>query len=180
MVTIHTSEFWINEPFDLVLDKIRKETRLVKFGPLNVFNTEHKDFRTQWIGEIDNKKKKFKLFRVTDRTHTSDLAVHGELITRINKPMIQVKYKVHFTAFLGLFGLLVFGYAIWFLLREKGVPVNEIILIAFLLITGAIYSISTIRDLNKSEQLIQDTIYKIIKTEIEEADDDEDEEDEED
>lgn len=172
MITIHTSEFWINEPIDFVIDKIRRETLLVEFGPFNVFNTKHQNFYTKWIGEIDRRNKKFKLFRVTDRTHTSDVAVHGEYTVRINKPMIVVRYKVHFTAFLGLFGLLAFGYAVWYLLRLKGVILGELGLIAILLTVGMGYSISTIRDLNKCAQEIERVIYKIVKMDVDEDDED--------
>jgi len=179
MITIHTSEFWISEPFELVLEKIRRETKIVKFGPLNVFNTNHQDFYTKWIGEVDARQKRFKLFRVTSKKNTSDMSVNGEYQMRINKPMIVVKYKVHFTALLGLFGILTFSYAVWYLLRVKGIDLGTLGLLAILFSVGIIYSVSTMRDLRKCEQEIERVIYKIVKPqnepENEEGDDEEDE-----
>lgn len=160
MITIRTTDFWINEPIEAIFEKLRWETHVVKFGPLNVYNTKHQNLTKTWLGELHPKSGTFKVFRVTGNDNTSDMSVHGEYTTRLGKPLIRVKFKVHFTAFLGLFGVLTCLFALWYLLNKKGIMMGEWVLIVLLLMVGGYYSVVTMRDLSASEQAIESLIYK--------------------
>ena len=159
-VTIRTSEIYVNDPPELLLEKVRVDTQEVEFGLFNFFSTAGHDFRKKWIGQISRENNRFKLFRVKGFSNTSDISVLGEYIVRLNKPMVRIRYKVHFTAFLGLLGVLIFIYALWFLLKEKGVWESQLLLILMLTAVGIIYAASTVRDLNRTEEDIRKTLSK--------------------
>jgi hypothetical protein len=175
MITIRTRDFWTDEPVEAIFEKLRWETHTVKFGPLNAYKNPFQKIRRTWLGEINTKKRTFKLFRVTGESHTSDLSVHGEYITHQSKPLVRVKFKVHFTAFLGLWGLLLCIYAIWYLVNKKGIVISEWLLLPLLLIVGGYYAYTTIRDLEASDRAIESTLYRVYQTEkeAEEMDDEE-------
>jgi hypothetical protein len=178
LITIHTTEIWTENSFEDIAEKIRSETHLVKFGPFNIYDSQWKQFSAKWIGQIFKEKKQFKLFRVTGSDVTSDLSVNGEYTNRGGKPIIVIKYKVHFTAVLGLAGLLVCIYALWFLLQKKGVAEGVLWLLLPLVIAGIIYSGFTIRDLNKNiaeiERLMQKPLIVPSWNNEDEMDDEED------
>lgn len=177
MITLRKTEYWTEETFEILSEKVRHETRQVRFGLFNSFDTKHKAFTTPWIGQLYPAQKKFKLFRVTGREHTSDLSVNGEYTTRLSKPVVVIRHKVHFTALLGLSGLLVSIYVAWHLLRQKGVMDSILFLLAGLLTAGIYYTIITLRDLNKNEAEIKRLIYKVPRRKYEEVEEEEEEED---
>lgn len=157
MITVKTSEIWTADPPELIFMKLRWDTHQVKFGPANVFKKSN--LRLPWIGEIDEERRTFKLFRVTSSDHTSDFAVHGTYEWRAGAPLVKIRHAVHYTSLFGLAGLLVFVYAIWFLIRaKKGIMLGEGYLLAGLLLAGLGYSFWILRDLNKNDVAIRELI----------------------
>ena len=134
---------------------------------MNAYKNPYRKFEKKWLGEVRPKNRTFKLFRITDESHTSDLSVHGEYITHLSRPVMRVKFKVHFTAFLGLWGIMFCIFAIWYLVNEKGIIVSEWILTLLLLLVGGYYAFITIRDLDTSDRAIESTVYKVYRTEEE-------------
>jgi hypothetical protein len=180
LITIHTTEIWTENSFEDIAEKIRSETHLVQFGPFNIYGPQWKQFSAKWIGQIFKEKKQFKLFRLTGSDTTSDLSINGEYTNRGARPIIVIKHKLHFTAVLGLAGLLTCIYALWFLLLKKGVVEGVLWLLLPLVIAGVGYSGFTIRDLNKNiaeiERLMQKpVIIPVWNNRHEEMDDEEDE-----
>jgi len=173
-MTVKTNEYWINEPFDGIALKIRIDTRLVKFGPLNAFTRSFEMYPRPWIGEINPKRQTFKLFRTKGSENTSDLSVVGRYTVRGAKPVIVVKHKLHFTVVMGAVGLLIFFIAAFFLLQKKGVIVHPAIqAVAFsAVILYYIYTIA--RDLHHDEKQIEKTLTRVL---VREEDVDEEEDD---
>jgi hypothetical protein len=159
MLTIRTHEIWTDDTFEVIAEKIRRETRLVRFGILNFFDSELKDLSTPWIGEIIPQKKKFKLFRVTGSNNTSDLATKGEVILRGGKNVLVVRHDLQFLTLFGFAGLLASIYAVWFLLHRK-IGLDTIWLIGSLTLAGILYTISIYRDLQKNIVEIERLIHK--------------------
>lgn len=130
-------------------------------GWFNAFKTDHQNFNTKWIGEIDRKKGFFKLFRVTGKNSTSDLSVNGIYTTRINKPVLVIRYNIHFTAILGLFGILVTTFTL-FSVVTKNMQIDSWVLWVILFSVGVAYSISIVRDLNKTDRAMEELFQKKI------------------
>lgn len=172
MITVRTTEIWTANPPELIFKKLKWDTQQVKFGPFNVFKKV--ELRQSWVGEINEAKGTFKLFRVTSADHTSDFSIHGQYELRAGKPFIKIRHKVYFTSVLGLAGLLVFVFAFWFLLRKKGILSSEIYLLIGLLLAGGGYSFSILRDLNKNEAAIRELIERIWYDDDDENDADDD------
>jgi hypothetical protein len=177
VIRLHTSEFWTEESSEMIFEKIGHETRQVRFGPFNIFDTGNREFTTKWLGQLKPKQNTFKLFRVTGKGHTSEISVNGLYTHRLNKSLVIVKYKLHFTALFGLLGVLTFVFAMWYLLGTKGYVTSKIYLLAGLLCVGIFYALSVVRDLNKSERAISESIYRpyrpVIYDPASEHDDDE-------
>lgn len=176
MITIRTTEIWTNDTPELIFKKVKWSTHQVKFGPLYVF--KRTESYSPWIGEVDEKKQNFTLFRVTSPDHTSDFSVHGQYELRAGKALVKIKHKVFFTSILGLAGLLTCVFAIWFLLQKKGILTDTVYLLLALIIVGTAYSVSLIKDLNRNEAAIRELIERIWYDDEEEDDDDEEEDDE--
>jgi hypothetical protein len=161
MITIRKREFWLTEPEELVFDKLSLFTKRVNFGLFNAFKTDHANFNKAWIGEIRRQKKSFKLFRVTGKSSTSDLSVNGVYTTRFSKPLLVVHYKIHFTAIIGLFGILVTTYALLSLVGRK-IVIDNWLLGIIIFSVGVIYSLSVVRDLNKTDNAMEQLLSKRI------------------
>jgi hypothetical protein len=159
MLNLHTQEFWTDDTFEAIADKIRRETRLVKFGFLNMYDSELKDLTTSWLGAIYPEKKKFKLFRVTSSSNTSDLAVKGEMVQRGNRSVLVIRHVLQFLPFFGMLGVLVCIYAFWFLLN-KHAGLGLVWLLPALMIGGMLYSLSIYRDLKKNMTEIERLIHR--------------------
>lgn len=172
-MTIKTNEFWIDEPFEDILKKIKMSTRQVKFGIFNAFHKNFEMFPGQWIGQIDARKQSFKLFRVKSSENTSDLSVVGRYTLRGNKPVIVVKHKVHFTVALGMMGLLIFVIAVFTLLRMKGIMVPVAIQAVALLLVLFYYAYTVMKDLREDEKRIQEMLTFLLLQEEEEEEEEE-------
>ncbi|WP_276372689.1 hypothetical protein [Chryseolinea sp. H1M3-3] len=174
-MTIKTNEYWTEESFDEIALKIKIDTRQVKFGIFNAFEKSFEMYPRPWIGEINQEKKTFKLFRTKGTENTSDLSVTGQYTIRGAKPVVVVKHKIHFTVIFGAVGLLVFAIAIFYLLRTKGIIVPPVIqAVAFSLVI--LYYIYTIgKDLRQDEKQIEKTLTRVLIDE-EELDEEEEEE----
>src|SRR5690348_4732836 len=92
MLTVKTADIWTNDPPELILKKIKWNTHEVRFGAFNSF--KRKEVNSDWIGEIDEKNLRFKLFRVTSPDYTSDLSVHGQYEIRAGKGVIKIRHKI--------------------------------------------------------------------------------------
>ena len=137
---------------------------------MNAYKNPYQKFTKQWLGEVKPKSRTFKLFRITGEEHTSDLSLHGEYITHLSKPLIRVKFRVHFTAFFGLWGIMACVYAIWYLVNKKGILVSEWVLLLLLMLIGSYYVFITIRDLDASDRAIESTVYRVYSAENERDD----------
>jgi hypothetical protein len=172
-MTIKTNEFWIDEPFALISQKIKIDTRLVKFGPFNSFTKAFELYPRTWLGEVNHKKQSFKLFRTKGSDNTSDLSIVGKYTIRGAKPVIVVRHKIHFTVLLGMVGLLIFVIAAFFLLQKKGVIVHPALQAVALMSVIGFYAYTIARDLRDDEREIKKTLHRILVNE----EDDEVEED---
>lgn len=148
-----------------------------KIPLFNAYDSQYQKLRKLWLGELNSRERTFKLFRVTDESHTSNLSLHGEYITHQSRPIVRVKFKVYFTAFLGLGGLLFCIYAIWFLINKKGIVISEWVLLLLLLMAGGYYAFKTIRDLDACENAIESTLYRVYQAEKETEETDSEEHD---
>ncbi|HOX82972.1 MAG TPA: hypothetical protein PLJ60_12970 [Chryseolinea sp.] len=155
-----TTEVWTNDPPEVILEKIKWNTHQVKFVPFNIFKKKTEIY-SPWIGQIDEKKLSFKLFRVTSPDHTSDFSVEGQYEIRAGKGLVKIRHKVYFTSILGLAGLLTFVFAIWFLLQKKGILMGNLFLVLGLILTGGVYSVFILRDLNKNDAEIREVLERI-------------------
>jgi hypothetical protein len=174
-MTIKTNEFWIDEPFEDIARKIKMSTRLVKFGP---FNTYEKNFGTitpPWIGELDVKKRSFKLFRTKGTENTSDLSVVGTYTIRGAKPVIVVKHKLHFTVVFGTVGLFVFIIAVLFLLQKKGIVLPVALQASVMASVIIYYAYTIVKDLLQDEREIEKLLARVL---VDERDEDYEEGDE--
>ena len=95
---------------------------------------------------------------VTGSNYTSYISVNGEYTIRVNKPLIIVKFNIHFTVLLGMFGLLVFTFVVWYLLKQKNIIDSELILLIGLILVDGLYVVMMVFDLNKTEKEIQKLI----------------------
>lgn len=157
MIPLYVHEHWTDESFDMIEDKVRRETRIVRFGPMNFFDSELKSYSSGWIGEVYSKTQRFKLFRVTGPETTSDLAVQGKMVQRGSRNVLVVKHTAQPLTFVGPAGLLVCVYALWFLLRKK-MEIHVIWLILGLIITAATYCWFILRDLRKDINAITELL----------------------
>lgn len=175
-MTIKTNEFWIDEPFDEIARKIKIGTREVKFGIFNSFRKKFEMFPRPWIGEIDARKKSFKLFRLKGTENTSDLSVVGNYTIRGAKPVIIVRHKVHFTVIFGMVGLLIFVIAVFFLIQTKGIAVPGAIQAVALLLVILFYAYTIRKDLRHDEKEIEKLLTRTLvdKEEIDEEDEEDD------
>jgi hypothetical protein len=155
-MTIKTNEYWIDEPFDLITKKIKLSTRLVKFGLFNSFPKSFAMYQRPWIGEINEKKMSFKMFRTKGSENTSDLSVVGKYAIRGSRPVIVVKHKIHFTGVLGMFGLFVFVIAVLFLLQKKGIVLPlavQVIVLTSVIVYYAYTILKDLRMMNKKSKI---------------------------
>ena len=169
-MTIKTNEYWIDEPFEIIAHKIKLGTRLVKFGPFNSFPKSFEMYPRPWIGEINEKKKSFKMFRTKGSENTSDLSVVGTYNTRGMKTVIVVKHRIHFTVLTGMIGLFVFVIAALFLLQKKGIVLPVGVQVIALTSVIMYYAYTIIKDLKGDEKEIERLLTRVIDNE---SDDDE-------
>src|SRR5688572_2876443 len=159
MITIRTTEIWTNDTPEAIFEKIKWDTHQVRFGPFNMY--KRKEVYSRWIGEVNEKKLTFKLFRVTSPDRTSDFSVQGHYEVRAGKGLVKIRHQVYFTSLLGLAGLLTCVFAIWFLLQKKGVLIGNVYLVLALMTAGILYSFSLLRDVNKNEAAIRELIERV-------------------
>lgn len=175
-MTILNRYYKTDETFKDLAEKLRLETREVKFGPLNAMKKDFSRFPKPWVGEIDERGEYFKLFRTKGSDYTSDFSVYGKYAFRNGQTMVHVQHKLHYSALIGFAGLAVFVVAVFFLASKKGIHVHPAIQVLATILTVTIYGYSFYRDLRTDEKNIRQLIYaKLI---IEENEDDEDDEDE--
>jgi hypothetical protein len=172
-MTVKTNEFWIDEPFENIAQKIKIDTREVKFGILNSFPKTFERFPRPWIGAIDRQRQSFKLFRVKGSQSTSDLSVIGYYTIRGAKPVVVVKHKLHFTVVFGIVGLLIFVIAVFFLLQKKGIIIPAAIQAAALVIVILFYTYTILKDLRQDEKEIEKILTRALVS-ADEIDDDDD------
>lgn len=175
-MTIKTNEFWTDEPFEDIVQKIKLDTRQVKFGIFNLFPKTFEKYPRPWIGEIDTRKQSFKLFRTKGTENTSDLSVVGTYTIRGTKPLVVVRHKVHFTVLFGMVGLLVFIIAVFFLLQKKGIVVPPGIQALVLMMVILFYAYTIRKDLHQDEKEIEKLLTRVLVDEEEIDDEDEDDE----
>ncbi len=173
-MTIKTNEFWINEPFQDIVRKIKSETLLVKFGPFNSYKKTY-NFPVPWIGEVYEQTQSFKLFRTKGSENTSDLSVVGKYTTRGSSVVIEVKHKVHFTVFFGMVGLLVLVIAVVSLFRQKNIIVPIPVQVIALAMVIFYYAFTILKDLRQDEKAVESLLTKKLIDLDEVADDDEEE-----
>jgi hypothetical protein len=173
MITIRTTEVWTNDAPEVIFKKIKWDTHQVRFGPMSIFKTT--EIHSAWIGEVDEKKLTFKLFRVTSPDFTSDFSVHGHYELRAGKGLVKIQHKVRFTSILGLAGLLTCVFAFWFLLQKKGILISQAYLLLTLVTAGAVFSISLLRDVNKNETAIRELLERVWYDDDDDEDQDADE-----
>jgi hypothetical protein len=184
MLTVHKIEVWTSDPFEEIAHKISTETDAVKFGFLDVHKTNYRNLHSVWIGEVDHEKRTFKLYRRTGDSSTSDFAVVGNYVERSGKPVIAIRFKLIWSGLIGLAGLMVCVYALWFLFQKKNVMVGPAWLAFWLISVATGFSFFMLRDLNKTTEEIKRTISKEIvplsvlrMQELGEEDDERDEDD---
>ena len=161
MVTVKRESFESFEDEIEFFGRIRAKIHQVKLNALNMYDSELKTVRKPWLGQVDRKKNQFKIWRVTGglNHYTSDFAVIGTVQPHKDGIKISVAYKVNPLTLLGLLGLLVFIYAIGFLLGTKGIVIHDLLLAFIMLIIGLSYGFWKIRDLNKSSDLLKKLIH---------------------
>ncbi|HEY0652013.1 MAG TPA: hypothetical protein VGD65_02755 [Chryseosolibacter sp.] len=162
-MTIKTHEHSTEETFQEVAFKVKLDTRLVTFGPLNAIPKNTDRFQRPWVGEIDEKGERFKLFRVTGSDSTSDLSVHGRYVVRSGKPVIVVEHKIHFTAILGFAGIALATFGIFSLIKTKGIFVSILLQTVLCLFAVSGYAYAIYRDLRKNEKAIRFLLEKQLK-----------------
>src|SRR5688572_8670790 len=161
-MTIKTNEFWIDEPFEDIARKIKSETRLVKFGIFNSFTKTFEMYPRPWIGEINERKQSFKLFRTKGSENTSDLSVVGSYTIRGAKSVIVVSHKLHFTGLFGMVGLLIFVIAVFFLLHKKNIVVPIVLQALGLVLVIFYYAFTILKDLRQDEKAIEEVLRKTL------------------
>ena len=111
----------IKAPTAVIRDRIVDNSRLVKFGPLDFFNTKYENFTEPWMGEFDAQLNEFKLFKTIQGTdETSEFYIKGRLLDKFETTSIRYSVNVHYMFLVGLLGLNVFGYSVFYLLQTKG------------------------------------------------------------
>lgn len=160
MLTLLTKDYWITDSPEMLVAKIRLESHLVKFRAFHSYDLNYRDLTRIWLGEVKVNEHAFTLFRVTGKDKTSDIRIAGKYSTLHNRPMVRVKFSVHYSALLGLFGLLVTTYTLFHLLGKRGIIVHELISILGMLLVGGLYCYSMFRDLNRSQQLLEKMLSK--------------------
>ena len=161
-MTIKTTEFWTDEPFEDIVRKIKSETRLVKFGIFNSFPKSFNRYPLLWVGEINERAKSFKLFRVKNSESTSDISIVGNYTIRNAKPVIVVRHKLHYTTFFGMVGLLIFVMAVFFFLQKKDVVVPVALQALGLALVILFYVFTILKDLQKGEKAIEAVLTKAL------------------
>jgi hypothetical protein len=171
-MTIKTNEFWIDEPFEEVVRKIKIGTREVKFGIFNSFRKTFEKFPRPWIGEINTRKKSFNLFRVKGSESTSDLSAVGHYTIRGAKPVVVVKHRIHFTVVFGMVGLLIFVISLFFLLQKKGIVVPVAMQAVALVLVILYYAYTILKDLRQDEKELEILLTRVLvdEEEIDEED----------
>lgn len=177
-MTVRTHYYSTNESFKELARKLKAETREVKFGPFNLMKKNFDRFPKPWVGEIDKRGERFKLFRTKGQENTSDLSVHGKYIVRSGQPQIEIKHKLHYTSLSGFAGLGVFVFGVFVLMGEKDIIVHPALQVLTCLIVLAGYGYTFYRDLKADENLIRVLINARWKAD-EEVDDHEEDDNEE-
>ncbi|HZI23786.1 MAG TPA: hypothetical protein VFD46_01850 [Chryseolinea sp.] len=161
-MTIKTSEFWTNEPFEDIARKIKSETRLVKFGIFNSFPKSFARYPLLWVGEINESTQSFKLFRVKSSESTSDISIVGKYTTRNGKSVIVVRHKLHFTTLFGMVGLLILAIAVFFFLQKKDIVIPVVLQAVALVLVILFYAFTILKDLQKGEKAIMAALTKAL------------------
>ncbi|HYI77964.1 MAG TPA: hypothetical protein VEW65_10125 [Chryseolinea sp.] len=169
-MTIKTSEFWTDEPFEDIVKKIKSETRLVEFGMFNSFPKSFARYPLLWVGEINESTQSFKLFRVRSTESTSDISIVGKYTTRNGKSVIVVKHKLHFTTLFGMVGLLILAIAVFFFLQKKDIVIPVVLQALALALVILFYAFTILKDLQKGEKAIMAVLTKALVN-AQEADD---------
>ena len=171
-MTIKTNEFWIDEPFENIVRKIKISTREVKFGMFNSFPKTFEKYPRPWIGEINRKKQSFKLFRTKGSDNTSDLSVVGNYAIRGTRPVVVVRHRIHFSAVFGMVGLLIFVIAVFFLLQKKDIIIPEAMQSVALLLVILYYAYTVMKDLRRDEQEIKKLLKRVLvdKEDVDDSD----------
>ncbi len=152
MITIASTKYTLKELPEELLNRLKPEVYQVQFGAFNIYDSELKEIKKNWIGEL-NGLDGFKLFRVTSSTMTSDIGVLGEFDDAKNE--LKVNFKVHWTAPLGLFGVITVVYVITMLFGKKGIELPIWFTILSMVVAGLSYGVWKVRDLRKSKQLFE-------------------------
>jgi multidrug transporter EmrE-like cation transporter len=93
-----------------VFQRMSKKTQLVKFGILNLVHVGSAGFRNEWLGNVDEKRQTFKLFRVKSPSHTSDFVLRGSVTFLPNKTSISALIYPQYSLLLGYAGILITVY----------------------------------------------------------------------
>jgi len=165
-MTLRIRYYTTTETFEELACKLKIMAHEVKFGPFNTMKRIYNGFSKPWVGEIDERGERFKLFRTKGHEDTSDLSVHGKYIIRSGQPQIEVKHKLHYTSLTGFAGLGVFVFCIFFLIAKKDIVVHPALQVLTCLVVLVVYGYTFYRDLKADENLISALINARWKEEI--------------
>lgn len=161
----HNSELSI-EDIELNISVFVKQ---VKFGPGDVYNSEHKKFTDPWMGKYNKKTNEFKLFKtVIGSENTSDFCVKGKLFKKAGYTHVRYSLHIHYMLLIGFAGLNVLPLAVVSLLQGKGVAVSYLLAIPGCILVSALYLRSKLKDLRETDNAFRELITKKIAFEEEE------------
>lgn len=155
---VRQDEYWLDEPWEEVLFRLKESTQQVSFKAFYFFNTKHEDFHNEWLGEFKSNPDSFTLFRVTDRKNTSDFRVTGRLDNRLGRPVLHTKIYLHYLAIVGFIGLLLCTVSLSILLSDKFENHDPFILFVPSVAIVFYYGVSQLKDYRKTVALLNQII----------------------
>jgi hypothetical protein len=155
---------------------IHEYTKLIKFGPGDIFNTEHKKFTDQWLGEYNKHSNEFKLFKTELGTdNTSEFCIKGKLFSKPDHTWVRYSVNIHYSALLALAGLNLFVVSVIVVTQKKGWFDSPLVIILTFIAMNVFYGFSKLKDFRETEDAFKKLITeKPWREEDEEGDDEED------